>query len=158
LIGLLVTVVMLLIRAYLEGEGFGFGGRTAGTEATDSRSDAERIENLPFEVKVAQTDLLSEAKRLRAEGRFGEAIVYLFSYQLVQLDKHHFIRLTRGKTNRQYLFELAQRQDMRRLLAKTMVAFEDFFFGSHAIGQDRFESLWNQLDEFHGTVSPTHVP
>ncbi len=157
LIGLLVTVVLLLIRAYMEGEGFSFRVNKGTDDAIDVRSDAERIENLPFDVKVAKTDLLAEAKRLRAEGRFGDALVYLFSYQLVQLDRHHFIRLTRGKTNRQYLREVATRHDLKRVLGVTMVAFEDFFFGDHAIGKDRFESLWQQLDEFHGIVGSAEV-
>ena len=62
------------------------------------------------------------------EGRFGEAILCLFGYQLVELDKHQRIRLAKGKTNRQYLREMGSGGRLRRIVEQTMVAFEDFFF------------------------------
>ena len=33
-----------------------------------------------------------------------------------------------------------------------MVAFEDVFFGEHSLSRSRFESCWNQLEEFHEGV------
>jgi hypothetical protein len=84
--------------------------------------------------------------------------MYLFSYQLVHLDKHHLIRLAKGKTNRQYLRELRAQneesdgQGLRGILRRTMIAFEDCFFGDHAIEKNRFEACWQRLDDFHKTV------
>ena len=95
-----------------------------------------------------QIDLLAEARRCYQQRKFGEAIIYFYSYQLVRLDKNHCIRLTQGKTNRQYLRELGPRMTLRRLLEQTMIAFEDVFFGDYAITQARFESCWRRLDEF----------
>ncbi|MCA9189025.1 MAG: hypothetical protein R3E01_35885 [Pirellulaceae bacterium] len=114
---------------------------------------ATRIENLPFDLRRPTTDLLGEAERLYAAGHYGEAMVYLYSYQLVHLDKNHLIRLARGKTNRQYLRELRRRVELRFLLEVTMVAFEDFFFGNHPIDRKRFEQSWNQLEQFHQRVA-----
>ena len=91
-------------------------------------------------------------------GNYADAIIYLFSYQLMQLDRNRWIRLAKGKTNRQYLREIRKRRhreaamDLQELSKETMVMFEDSFFGHHALDQQRFESSWNRLDEFHAWV------
>ena len=101
--------------------------------------DADRVEALPFKVRSVSGDFLDEARRLYEAGQFSEAIIFLFSYQLVQLDKQHVIRLAKGKTNRQYLRELRQRPTLRSTLELTMVAFEDAFFGRKTLSRERFE-------------------
>jgi hypothetical protein len=115
----------------------------------ESARDVDRIESLPFKIRGAPSDFLGQARRLFEAGNYSEAIIYLFSYQLVQLDKNHLIRLAKGKTNRQYLREIRQRANLRTILEATMIAFEDAFFGRKALSKDRFESCWQRLDEFH---------
>jgi hypothetical protein len=125
-----------------------------GEEIETTLTDAQRIENLPFKVRSPTGDFLSEARRFYNEGNYGEAIIYLFSYQLIQLDKNQWIRLSKGKTNRQYLREVRGKQDLRGLVHTTMVAFEDFFFGQHPIDKSRFDACWEKLDQFHELVKP----
>ena len=145
---LFVVLVVLLVRAFLNREALQEQTPEA-TETTAARSDADLIENLPFQGLRLQPDLLAEARRLYELGRYSEAVIYLFSYQLVQLDKHQLVRLARGKTNRQYLREVASRPDLRNILARTMVSFEEVFFGHHALDREPFEACWSRLDEFH---------
>jgi hypothetical protein len=104
---------------------------------------------LPFQLKRPTGDFLSEARRLYEAGQYSEAIVYLFSYQLVALDKRHVIHLAKGKTNRQYLRETRSRESLKQILHKTMISFEDVFFGHHELSRERFEESWRELDEFH---------
>lgn len=136
-----------LIRAYLRRE-----DRRALEEGGDggvrSVDDAERIAALPFQVDKRGPHLLEQARRHYQAGQYSQAIVYLFSHQLVELDKRQFIRLAKGKTNRQYLREVAPAGAIRDLLHQTMVAFEDVFFGNHALDRAKFENCWNRLDEF----------
>jgi hypothetical protein len=99
-------------------------------------------------VTPPETDLLSEARRYYEAGDYSKAIIYYFSYQLVQLDEHQRIRLARGKTNRQYLREVHTQPVLREITEITMVAFEDVFFGNHALNRERFERCWNRLDDF----------
>jgi hypothetical protein len=73
------------------------------------------------------------------------------------LDKRQLIRLTRGKTNRQYLGEIWGRADVRAILERTMVAFEDVFFGHHVLERARFESCWTRLAEFHQRIEEATV-
>ncbi len=109
----------------------------------------DRVEHLPFEVKKKDANLLEEARRCYESGNFNEAIVYLFSFQLLELDKGHIIRLAKGKTNGQYLREAGRNRDLRKILQGTMNAFEDVFFGNRDLTRDRFERCWNEQSQFN---------
>lgn len=144
---LLALLVFLVVRKYRRRRARHARSKTdKGT--SDEQDDADRIEALPFPVRRGRSDLLGEARRHYQEGNYGQAIVYLFSFQLVRLDRQQIIRLTKGKTNRQYLREVGPRAALRRLVEQTMVAFEDVFFGNHRLERTRFESCWSRLDEF----------
>lgn len=117
-------------------------------ERERQRHEIDSIEQLPFQMARPQTDLLSEARRHYQLGNFREAIVYLFSYQLVQLDRHQKIHLAKGKTNLQYLFELRSQPRLRDMLRTTTHMFEDVFFGHYDLQRVRFEQAWAQLEEF----------
>jgi Domain of unknown function (DUF4129) len=146
-----VLVILLGLLAYLVASAFLKDEVTESNVArkvVESRRDVDRVEALPFAVRRAAGDFLGEARRLYEAGQYSEAIIYLFSFQLVELDKHHLIRLAKGKTNRQYLREVRQRPLVRAILETTMIAFEDAFFGRKTISRERFESCWQRLDEF----------
>ncbi|HUG66328.1 MAG TPA: DUF4129 domain-containing protein [Pirellulaceae bacterium] len=148
----LVTVGYFLVRAFLVAES-GHASGEAVTEGALGTGDIDRVESLPFQLKAPQTDLLSEARRHHEAGNYKDAIIYLYSYQLVELDKHQLIRLTKGKTNRQYLREVQRRGDLFRSLQASMLAFEDVFFGNHSLERGRFESCWSGLDAFHQSLA-----
>jgi len=150
LLALLFWLIYFLVRSYLR--------QHAAAEAEDQpeqdrRVEEDSIESLPFDIARPQTDLLAEARRLYEAGAYAQAVVYLFSYQLVRLDRTQHIRLARGKTNRQYLRELQPRPDLRGLVEHTMVAFEEVFFGHHPLDRAGFERCWKRLDEFHQHLS-----
>jgi hypothetical protein len=143
LAAVLGVLVFLLLRAFIARE----PAAGALPEVPDD-GDADRIESLPFPVAAGRLDLLAEARRHYQAGNYGAAIVYLFSFQLVELDKRQIIRLAKGKTNRQYLREVGPRLPLRRLVEQTMVTFEDVFFGDRTLLRGRFESCWTRLVEF----------
>lgn len=153
---LITTIVYFLAKAFLNLEER-FAGSGAVDEDLSLSGDVDRVDALPFQLKRPQGDLLAEAQRLYDEGRYAEAMIYLYSYQLVQLDKSHVIRLTRGKTNRQYLREIRRRSNLFELMQRSMVTFEDVFFGAHRLDRSGFESCWTQLDEFHDQLDPKHA-
>lgn len=143
---LLGALMYLLIRAHGKRQ-LDRAGAAAAASDTDE-NDAARIEALPTLVPTDQLDLLGEARRLYRAGHYGRAVVYLFSFQLVRLDKQQIIHLRKGKTNRQYLREIGRRTPLRRLVEQSMVAFEDVFFGHRTLQKARFEACWSRLDEF----------
>jgi hypothetical protein len=142
IVAVLGVVVWLILSAREE--------ESTTTETRQRRSsDVDRVEALPFKVRRPDSDLLAEARRHYEAGEYQEAIIYLFSYQLVEMDKHNQIRLAKGKTNRQYLREVGRRSPLAGVVGDTMVAFEDVFFGHYPLSQERFEQCWRRLDEFH---------
>lgn len=155
--GLLIfgLLVWLIVRAFLNQEA-NDEAAPSGADVPEARGDVDRIENLPFQVKRPQSDLRGEAEQQYRDGNYREAIIYLYSYLLVQLDRRQVIRLTKGKTNRQYLREVRQRPELVPIFEPTMIAFEDVFFGDHPISRAEFENCWNRLDEFHRLLELTH--
>jgi hypothetical protein len=137
----LAAVVYLLVRAFL----------LTPKEKTENEAGADLqpgLAALPLPLDPGRSDLLAQARRFYEQGDYRQAIIYLFSFQLVQLDKRQIIHLAKGKTNRQYLREVGPRQALRWLVEQTMVAFEDVFFGNRAIDRGRFESCWSRVGEF----------
>jgi hypothetical protein len=113
----------------------------------------ESVEALHFLGRRSRDDLLGQARRHYEQGNYAEAIVYLFSYQLVQLDKGALVQLSSGKTNRQYLRELAGLQPLKRLVEHTMLTFEDVFFGGRGLDRAGFETCWSQLGDFESLLA-----
>jgi hypothetical protein len=150
-VGLTMLVLLLGLIAYLIATSFlkdEVSETVSFRKVVETRRDADRVEALPFQVRAATGDFLSEAGQLYEAGRYSEAIVYLFSYELVELDKHHVIRLAKGKTNRQYVRETRQRPLLRSVLETTMIAFEDAFFGNKTLSREEFEKSWSRVNEF----------
>lgn len=150
-----LLIIILGVISYLIYRAVSAGGATASSSyipeniVEEKSRQVDRVEHLPFEVKKKDGNLLDEARRCYESGNFNEAIVYLFSFQLLELDKGHIIRLAKGKTNGQYLREAGRNRDLRKILQGTMNAFEDVFFGNRDLSRDRFERCWNQMSQFN---------
>ncbi len=160
-LGITALIVLLGIIAYLIATSFlkdEVSTSTSDRKVVEVRRDADRVEALPFKVRAATTDFLAEARRLYDAGQYSEAIIYLFSYQLVELDRNHVIRLSKGKTNRQYLREARPRPLLAGVLEKTMIAFEDAFFGNKSLSRDTFEQSWTRLNDFRQELERQKQP
>jgi hypothetical protein len=142
------VLAWLIARAFLKNE----TTETVVSKVIETSRDVDRVEALPFQLRKPTGDFLSEAQRLYEAGNFSEAVIYYYSHLLVQLDRHHVIRLAKGKTNRQYLREARTRPLLREILDRTMVPFEDVFFGHHELSREQFEGCWQRLDEFHAEL------
>lgn len=151
LVVLIGVLVYVLFRAYRQSERHA-SAQAAEAGKSDAADDRRRTEALPLEGRK-RSDFLAEAARCYEQECYGEAVIYLFSHQLIELDKHHLIHLAKGKTNRQYLRELRRHLPLRRLLEQTTVAFEDVFFGHHSLDRTRFEACWSRLDEFSSLLT-----
>lgn len=148
---ILATIGWLIVRAYLLRESTSL--TVTNCIRQTAVDDAARIEALPFRIRGTDVDLLAEARRLYEEGKYSEAIVYLFSYQLIDMDRHQLIRLSKGKTNRQYLRELRRRPRLRSIVEQSMIAFEEAFFGGRQLERRRFEAVWQQIEPFTTIVA-----
>ncbi|MFO1063364.1 MAG: DUF4129 domain-containing protein [Pirellulales bacterium] len=146
---LLIGLVIVSLRSKTD-----FRNRTA-KKAAAITIDPNKIVDLPFEAVNVSDDPLSQARALMQAGRYDEAVLFLYGYMLLALDRAGRIHLHRGKTNRMYLRELKGERVVRPITEMAMLAFEDVFFGRHTIDQNRFLALWNQLDNFHHDLART---
>jgi hypothetical protein len=144
-----IVIFSFILNALLGGRS---GTSRLGEQGRTIETQADRVEDLPVPLRRAQSDLLGEARRQYERGDFNEAIIYLYSYLLVELDKANRIRLVRGKTNRQYLGELRDSPQLAAVVGETMVAFEDVYFGERQLSRERFEACFLQLDTFHAQL------
>lgn len=156
-LGTALLIGLLTIAYYYFGDYVpAFQRKTTAKDAI--KVDMTKVEDLPFEVSATNDDPLSHAEALMLAGRYNEAVVYLFGYMLLALDQSRKIHLQKGKTNRMYLRELRNEQELQSIVNKTMLAFEDVFFGRYDIDRARFEMLWQQRDDFHRLVRPAATP
>lgn len=153
-IGLTALVIFIGVLAWLIATAFlkNETTETVVSKVVETSRDVDRVEALPFQLRKPTGDFLAEAQRLYEAGNFSEAVIYLYSHLLVQLDRHHVIRLAKGKTNRQYLREARTRPLLREILDRTMIPFEDVFFGHHDLSREQFEQCWQRLSEFHAEL------
>lgn len=149
LLGLLLYVI---VRAWIARERFE-RQRMRKAAGTAGASASINYEALPVELDPSSLDPLARARHHYERGEYREAIIYLFSHELIELDRRHLIRLAKGKTNRQYLRELAGQSPLVSLVGQTMTAFEDVFFGDHPIDARRFEACWQRLSEFEALTA-----
>jgi hypothetical protein len=147
---LLLAVLWIALRALRERER---GKRSHRPADAETLIDADRIEALPFLRERSQHDLLGQARRHYEQGNYSEAVIYLFSHQLVELDRTALVRLAKGKTNRQYLREVRRVRPLAQLLERTMFTFEDVFFGRRSLDRAGFEACWSQLGQFESLVA-----
>lgn len=143
LLGLAIGLLAVSIRGWM---GPSFDERLSQHEI---RIDPARVAELPFDAQSQMQDPLAYARQFMAAGDYDQAMLFLYGYMLLALDRAGKIALHRGKTNRMYLPELIGEPTIKSVLLPAMLAFEDVFFGRHSIGRDRFHTIWISLDVFH---------
>ncbi|NIL95886.1 MAG: DUF4129 domain-containing protein [Planctomycetales bacterium] len=151
IIMILGVIVFLLVRAYLARE-----RNTAGDQTDVAQhpvgDQVDRVEELPVRVRRPAADLLHSAGQQYLAGNYSEAIIYLYSHLLLQLDRRNLIRLAKGKTNRQYLREVGRWGSLQGLVESATVLFEDAFFGRRQLERERFEAVWNRMGQFETLI------
>jgi hypothetical protein len=154
---LLLLIVYLLTKSFLRRE-------SSQLAEVDGRSrapiDEARVEELPLTLSTPPEDYLEAAHRHYRRGEFGPAILYLFSHQLLELDRWHWIYLIKGKTNRQYVREVTRaqgkpRDELAGLLNKTVLLFEEVYFGKRIPPRPAIDEVWGLIDRFETLVTQT---
>ncbi len=123
--------------------------KLASKRSLQIQIDPTRVADLPFEAVEEMRDPLERSRQLANAGDYNGAILFLYGYKLLALDRAGKLVLHRGKTNRMYLMELGGERRLRELLSPTVEAFEEVYFGKYALDRARFMSLWKSVDEFH---------
>ena len=107
-----------------------------------------RIETLAVEARARYDDLDSAAEEALARGDLRSALIFFFSWILVEMDKHEVVLLDKGKTNLEYWRELEGRPRLRDLYRDVMGKFERVYFGGFSISRPDFDKVWNLRQSF----------
>lgn len=145
---LVLGIIFLAVIFYLLARTDWGRGITARSQRTARRRKAVAKEELPFELEVAHLSvdgLWQQATKAKQQGDFRHALMFLYSYLLVELDAHQLIRLSRGKTNRDYGRELNGATSIHSCFMSTMEAFERVFFGRVHLESEQVDELFNQV-------------
>ena len=114
-----------------------------------ARQDRERRrEAIAPEARERVDDLGTAAENALAAGDLRLALVYFFSWLIVESDKRGLLRARRGKTNREYWLELAVNPGVRTIYKATMDAFERVYFGGRTISREEFDDVWRLREPF----------
>lgn len=151
-----LTLLALFIIAIVTGMLFQTFGKWTGGQPVFKVPAVARLAQLPQHIPRTKRGLLEEARAAYDRGDLGWAAVYYYGYQLVELDRCGWIRLARGKTNRQYIRETHTYPMAQSLLKQTSRLSEAFYFGHHAPTSTQFETCWTQLEDFRHWTNAVH--
>jgi hypothetical protein len=143
----LLFIIWIIVRAILNREKEGINS-TGKLQPVGKISNVSRLDQLPVNLEPDISDLLGRARWLTNQGRYSEAIVYFYAHVLVQLDQLQLIKLSKGKTNRQYLREVSAHTGLRPFFMQTMRTFEESFFGGHAPDDTKCRACIDRWPEF----------
>ncbi|MGN0930443.1 MAG: hypothetical protein ACI4NP_01855 [Thermoguttaceae bacterium] len=112
-----------------------------------------RLETLADEAKSRYDDLKGAALEAYNSGDFRSAIIFYFSWILVEADKRELIWLDKGKTNLEYWRELDRNPEVQRIYRVIMNEFELVYYGGRSISRRTFEDLWENQTPFEELMS-----
>ncbi|HLO37143.1 MAG TPA: DUF4129 domain-containing protein [Lacibacter sp.] len=85
------------------------------------------------------------------EGNYRLAIRYLYLQSLNKLSERGWLQLSPDKTNYQYVRELSKPQ-LKNAFARITLHYEYAWYGDFVIGQNIFEPIKKEFDQFHQTI------
>lgn len=116
-----------------------------------SVGEAARIAGLSPSGSLEGVDPWVEALRQRAAGNGAAAVIWLFLDQLLSLERAGLIRLSSGKTARQYasmIDDLVLAQGLRL----TLGVFEQVYYGHRVPDASTLEGVWRGAELFRGRL------
>lgn len=145
LLAALVVGTGVWVAWILGKDGLAGGRRKVDQSLASDERLLERVQHLPQELQRENLDYRAEAERMMQSGDFEQAIVLLFAYQLLILDRSACLRLNRGKTNRQYLKETRFADPQAsEWFASVIKLFESSYFGRRVIEASDFTRCWQE--------------
>jgi Domain of unknown function (DUF4129) len=137
--GLLLVLLWRLWRLYEPAP--------AAQDRNASVGEAARIAGLLPSASLEGVDPWAEALRHRAAGDGAAAVIWLFLYQLLALERTGRIRLSSGKTARHYV-SMIDDTVLADGLRATLGVFEQVYYGHRVPDPAAMESVWSRAEVF----------
>jgi len=139
----MVAVFVVLVVLWARRDWMAAAVRAAGARL----GTVARLDQLPEGIRPGSDDPWAEALRRRAAGDLAGAIVCLFAHQLLSLDQLGLIRLGPGRTGRQYVHGLRDRE-LQDSVGDTLQLFEEVYYGRKIPAAQAFDLVWNRAQAF----------
>ncbi len=143
------TVAIVLIVRFIAINKGRWGSRTKWKDAINR---ARRLETLAPEARARFDDLLEAAMDALERNDLRNALIFYFSWILVELDKRELVFLDKGKTNLEYLRELKDVEPSRSIYRATMREFERVYYGGRPISREEFDAVWRLRESLESTL------
>lgn len=124
------------------------GGAKEKKKKAEKADRERRLEAIAPEARERVDDLGTAAENALAAGDLRLALVYFFSWLIVESDKRGLLWARRGKTNREYWIELAVNPEIQTIYKATMNEFERVYFGAQTISRAEFDDVWRLREPF----------
>jgi len=144
----LMLIFLLIVFVFLARTNWGPRALQARADKQQRRRRAIATEELPFEWEAGALTvegLWQQALQAKEAGNFRLALMFLYSYLLIELDAQQQLRLRRGKTNRDYSRELGRSSNAYGCFQATMLTFEQVFFGRYEVTRSQVDDLFAQV-------------
>ncbi len=137
-----ILIVLLLVYAYRRRE------KRLKFEIDEITKRKRRVESLAEEARDSYDDLKGAYQRAAKNGDYRSAVIFFFSWILVECDKAELILLDKGKTNLEYWREFESSDPEREIYVNAMRVFERVYFGDESIDRVEFNELESQASGF----------
>jgi hypothetical protein len=134
---LLLTLLWRLWRLYEP--------QTTKEDSRPSIGAAARIAGLAPSASLEGLDPWTQALRERAAGNLSAAVVWLFLDQLLSLERTGWIRLSSGRTARQYV-SMIDDPVLAEGLRATLGLFEQVYYGHRVPDQGSVDRVWAKAE------------
>jgi hypothetical protein len=121
----------------------------AGGEPKKAEVAPARYESLDLADSLGpiDSDPYAHAKLLRDRGDRAGAIIWLFIHVVLVLDQRRMIRIVPGRTGRQIIRSVEDREARRRI-EPTLRLFEAAFYGHREPDPESFDRAWGEAEAF----------
>lgn len=108
-----------------------------------SRMRNRPVKLIPLESEepefVGSEDALEAARAMAGQGKYREALIYLFRFVLLRLDERGIVTLRQGKTNREIFQSIPEHQPIKQPLGQMISLFNRVRYGNEACSRTVFE-------------------
>jgi len=142
--GLLTVFRILVFLAVIAALMFGavkLAQRLQGRKAPEKEAETREALGEEIAEDVTAADLFANASELARQGEYRKAIRRAYIALLCDLEQHGKLRLSRSKTNRDYLDAMRSEQLMYPTFSVMTNSFEHVWYGQERVAEDEFREF-----------------
>lgn len=147
LFALLILVVIALVRLYRGVDSF-----DSSEPSIEALGGIAGLANAPLGTRATPAEWWRLALERRAAGDLSGAVIALFVYQLVTLERRGLLRFSPGRTGRNYVRDLKDDR-LAGPLGRSLTLFEQVYYGRRRPSEPAFERVWAEVERFHQSSS-----